>query len=97
MKKYIPTQLMSSYSLLPQAADVSDFMCAVVITGVLSVVNLLLSILILIKSFYETTGSSRKKETRNVLLISCINVLYVMLLVLAFIRAMALARDALDI
>ena len=46
MKKYIPTQLMSSYSLLPQAADVSDFMCAVVITGVLSVVNLLLSVLI---------------------------------------------------
>lgn len=46
LTKYIPTQLMSSYSLLPQAAEVSDFTYAVLIAAILSVINILLSILI---------------------------------------------------
>lgn len=46
LKKYLPAQLMASYSLLPKTADISDFTYAVIVTAILSVVNLLLSILI---------------------------------------------------
>lgn len=46
LTKYIPTKLMSSYSLLPQAAEVSDFTYAVPAAAILSVVNILLSILL---------------------------------------------------
>lgn len=46
LTKYIPTKLMSSYSLLPQAAEVSDFTYAVLAAAILSAVNILLSVLI---------------------------------------------------
>ncbi|MFQ7551118.1 MAG: hypothetical protein ACLRMZ_13370 [Blautia marasmi] len=34
LTKYIPTKLMSSYSLLPQAAEVSDFTYAVLAAAI---------------------------------------------------------------